>query len=99
MTIIDIPWHQPVSVQLQNGAERRFIGAYDALDFLENEWPIRKGTHYQDAIRLCRSALTLSTSGAVAREAFLAACLEAALPWTPGAFIPSISQRAASATA
>ncbi|MDB5522829.1 MAG: hypothetical protein JWM58_592 [Rhizobium sp.] len=89
MTIIDIPWHQPVSVKLQNGTTRLFRGAYDALDFLENEWPVRKGKHYENAKSLCRAALVRSISTEAAREAFIASCLEAALPWTVGdGYIP-----------
>jgi hypothetical protein len=80
MTIIDIPWHRPVSVRLQNGTSRMFRGAYDALDFLENEWPIRRGDHYESAKSLCRAAMSRTISSEVAREAFIASCLEAALP-------------------
>ena len=91
MTIIDIPWQQPVSVQLQNGSTRLFRGAYDALDFLENEWPIRKGHHYQNTISLCRSALARKISTEVAREAFLASCLEAGLSWNMGSYFPPVA--------
>ncbi len=91
MTIIDIPWQQPVSVQLQNGSTRLFRGAYDALDFLENEWPIRKGHHYGNTISLCRSALARTVSTEVAREAFLASCLEAGLAWNIGSYFQPVS--------
>jgi hypothetical protein len=84
MKIIDIPWHQPITVQLQNGTERRFGGAYEALDFLENEWPVRKGRHYESAKSLCRAALNRSIATEVAREAFIASCLEAGLDWSVG---------------
>jgi hypothetical protein len=84
MKMTNIPWHKPVTVRLQNGTDRRFSGAYDALDFLENEWPIRRGRHYHNAIRLCRAALERTLSAEVAREAFLASCIEAALPWSNG---------------
>jgi hypothetical protein len=84
MKIIDIPWHLPITVTLQSGTERRFMGAYDALDFLENEWPIRKGRHYESAKSLCRAALNRTISTEVAREAFIASCLEAGLKWHSG---------------
>jgi hypothetical protein len=87
MPTTEISWQQPITVQLQNGAERRFTGAYEALDFLENEWPIRRGGHYDNAIRLCRAALLRATPVEAAREAFVAACLEAALPWRYGSYI------------
>lgn len=92
MTIIDIPWHQPVSIQLQNGSTRFFRGAYDALDFLENEWPVRRGAHYQNALRLCRAALSRSAPAEVAREAFLAASLEASMSLLGGGFVPSMPE-------
>jgi len=82
MKIIDIPWHQPITVKLQNGAERRFAGAYDALDFLENEWPLRHGSHYDSARSLCRAALDRVISSEAAREAFISSCLEAGLVCT-----------------
>jgi len=90
MKIIDIPWQQPITVQLQNGTERRFTGAYEAFDFLENEWPVRRGRHYESAKSLCRAALNRSISNEVAREAFVASCLEAGLPWSVGdEYIPA----------
>lgn len=90
MKIIDIPWHQPITVTLQSGTERRFLGAYDALDFLENEWPVRRGRHYESAKSLCRAALNRTISTEVAREAFIASCLEAGLKWTSGHdFVPA----------
>ncbi|MBB1248029.1 MULTISPECIES: DUF982 domain-containing protein [unclassified Rhizobium] len=79
MQINDIPWRQTITVQLQNGAFRHFAGAYDALDFLENEWPVRKGRHYENAITQCRAALCRAAPVEVAREAFIASCIEAAL--------------------
>lgn len=92
MKIIDIPWHLPITVQFKNGTERRFMGAYDALDFLENEWPVRKGRHYESAKSLCRAALNRSISSEAAREAFIASCLEAGLPWTAGHDITPLSR-------
>ncbi|MBL3685243.1 DUF982 domain-containing protein (plasmid) [Sinorhizobium meliloti] len=35
----ELRWRVSVSVTLQNGTTRQFCGPYDALDFLENEWP------------------------------------------------------------
>ena len=84
MTMTDVFWYQPLCVTFQNGAERLFMGVHDALDFLENEWPMRKGIHYQKAISQCEAALRRTVSGDVAREAFVAACVEAALPCKSG---------------
>ena len=80
MHIPDVPWSIAVSVRLQNGSEHIFHGPYDALDFLENEWPLRHGQKYHRAIRSCRAALNKMTPLAIAREDFVAACLEAGMP-------------------
>jgi len=80
MNIPDLPWSAPLHVRLQCGVERTFSSVYEALDFLENEWPLRKGERYERALRLCRGALNKFTSAAVAREAFIAACIEANMP-------------------
>jgi hypothetical protein len=79
MPTSDIPWSTPISVGLQSGIRRSFASVLDALDFLENEWPIRSGAYYDAAIVSCRSAINKSTPPAVAREMFIAACLEAGL--------------------
>jgi len=76
----DVPWTQPVRIRLQCGLERSFTGAYDALDFLENEWPLRHGERHERAVKTCRGALNGTTAGIIAREAFVAACLEASMP-------------------
>ena len=81
MRPVDIPWRTPVVIKLQNGAHKRFSVIYDALDFLENEWPVRKGFHYDKAIDLCRAALMRTVPAEVAREAFMASCIEANLVW------------------
>jgi hypothetical protein len=82
MHIPEMPWSVPLLVRLQNGASRVFSSVYDALDFVENEWPLRRGQRYERAIRTCRGALNRTTPIAVAREAFIAACLEAGMPVT-----------------
>ncbi|PSS64462.1 DUF982 domain-containing protein [Ensifer sp. NM-2] len=82
MHIPEMPWSVPLLVRLQNGTSRVFSSVYDALDFLENEWPLRRGQRYERAIRTCRGALNRSAPIAVAREAFIAACLEAGMPAT-----------------
>ncbi len=77
MPLNDVLWTQPVRIRLQCGLERTFAGAYDALDFLENEWPLRHGERHQRAVKTCRGLLNGSIPSIVAREAFVAACLEA----------------------
>ncbi|MDC7255131.1 MULTISPECIES: DUF982 domain-containing protein [unclassified Shinella] len=70
----------PISVTFTNGITRMFQGVHDALDFLAKEWPLRTGECYARACELCRAALQFRTSAAVAREAFVSACLEAGMP-------------------
>ena len=80
MHIPDVPWRVPVNVRLQCGLERTFLSVQDALDFLENEWPLRRGERYDRAVRKCRAALKRLVPHEVAREAFIAACFEAGMP-------------------
>lgn len=79
MTIRDIPWDVPFDVRLQNGSERRFRSVGEALDFLQNEWPLKRGERYQRAVSVCQRALNNMVPAAVARDSFIAACLEAGL--------------------
>ncbi|MDX0664471.1 DUF982 domain-containing protein [Sinorhizobium medicae] len=80
MLLNEIPWTIPLTVRLSNGLTHSFASVYEALDFLENEWPLRRGERYERAVRTCRRALNRMTPAAVAREAFIAVCLEAGMP-------------------
>jgi hypothetical protein len=77
---IDALWNKPVTVRLQNGLLHTFHSLEDTIDFLENEWPNPYGTHHRRALDLCRAARMRLTSREAAREAFIAACLEACMP-------------------
>ncbi|NTJ61162.1 DUF982 domain-containing protein [Agrobacterium rhizogenes] len=90
MPLNDVPWTRPVAVRLQCGLERTFSGIYDALDFLENEWPLRRGERHDRAVKTCRRALHRIVPAAIAREAFVAACLEAGMPTVMASKAPSI---------
>lgn len=79
MTENDFSWKLPVDVTLTSGLRRRFTNAYDALDFLAEEWPTRRGIAYNRAIRLCRIALRSDRAAELARIAFVAAALEAGM--------------------
>lgn len=79
MPLTDVRWTRPVKVRLQCGLEHTFTSIYDALDFLENEWPIRHGQHHEQAVKRCRRALSGIIPAEIAREAFFGACLEAGL--------------------
>ncbi len=73
----DIQWSVPLNARLQSGMTRMFSSVYEALDFLENEWPLKTGNRYKNAVASCRGALNRTTPVAVARDAFVAACYEA----------------------
>ncbi|MBP1885060.1 hypothetical protein J2Z50_003350 [Ensifer mexicanus] len=77
----EMPWRAPVWVTLQNGMKRQFCGPYDALDFLENEWP-RQGMPHARAVQVCREALHHSEYANSARNCFIAACVEASLAYS-----------------
>ncbi len=84
MNIPDMPFRAPVNIRLQNGLQHSFQNVYDALDFLENEWPLRRGKRYRRAVAQCRGALNKLVPVEVARETFIAACLEAGMPLVMG---------------
>ncbi|WP_075292870.1 DUF982 domain-containing protein [Pararhizobium arenae] len=79
MTIRDRPWTKSLHVRPYEGLERSFCSIYDALDYLENEWPFREGKYHLRAITACRGVLNGLIKAEVAREAFIAACLEASM--------------------
>lgn len=79
MTLNAMPFAQPFRVEMQGGLERIFLNVYDALDFLENEWPIRSGRAYEQALSACRAALENGSSCLHARIALMEACREAGL--------------------
>ena len=72
-------WNRPVELELTCGLTRRFQNAYDALDFLDAEWPTRRGPAYEQAVRLCRNALRGVRTAELARAAFIAAAEEAGM--------------------
>ncbi|MCA0340670.1 DUF982 domain-containing protein [Shinella sp. 838] len=78
--LADVYFSVPLQVSFPNGVTRSFESVHDTVGFLENEWPLRHGERYKRACRKCRAALYRMTPVAVAREAFVAACLEAGLP-------------------
>ncbi|AXV17775.1 DUF982 domain-containing protein (plasmid) [Neorhizobium sp. SOG26] len=82
MNIPEIPFRVPVRARLLNGLDHSFLSVYDALDFLEYEWPSRRGERYEQALHHCRAALNNLAPVELAREAFISACLEAGMPLT-----------------
>lgn len=80
MNIPEMPFRAPVDIRLPNGLEHSFRSVYDALDFLENEWPLKHGAGYDRAVHKCRAVLKQLAPVELARETFITACLEAAMP-------------------
>ncbi|MCJ7993736.1 DUF982 domain-containing protein [Rhizobium cremeum] len=72
-------WNEPVELKLQCGLTRSFKEAYDALYFLEEEWPVRHGAAYQRAKRWCGMALETDRASDIARKAFVEAARKAGL--------------------
>jgi hypothetical protein len=95
MTDYVFSWNRPVELELPCGLTRRFQNAYDALDFLDAEWPTRRGPAYQQAIRLCRNALSDAHTAELARAAFIAASEEAGMRQAsdPGRLVSFLPQR------
>lgn len=79
MTMNAMPFASPFRVHFPGGLEHLFLNVYDALDFLENEWPIRGGRDYERARLTCQAALDGRESSVSARNAVLDACREAGL--------------------
>jgi hypothetical protein len=79
VNVTETYWRHPVQVRLKSGLERSFVCIEDSLDCLEHNWPIKNARHQKRAIDLCRAVLTRSASSEVAREAFVAACIEAGM--------------------
>ncbi len=84
----DVLWIHPLKVTLRSGLERTFVSVYEALDFLENEWPLKHGKRHDRAVSCCKGALNRMTPATVAREAFIAACLEAGMAAVVAAPLP-----------
>lgn len=72
-------WPEPVEIRLQSGLNRTFREAFDAVYFLEEEWPTRHGAAYDRARRWCRLAIETDQAAEVARKAFIAAARQAGM--------------------
>lgn len=72
-----------VEIRLQSGLTRTFREAFDALYFLEEEWPTRHGAAYERARRWCRLAIEADEAADAARKAFIAAARQAGMLCEP----------------
>ena len=75
------PWSKPVLISLSSHTLQAVDGQQAALVFLDGDWPTRKGRHYQAAKATCEAALARLTSAEAAREVFISASIEAAVPF------------------
>ncbi len=71
------PFRVPVLVRIGHGSSEAVESASDAIHYLQNRWPHERGHHYQQAMRLCKEAAQGLLPTEVAREAFIAAAIEA----------------------
>lgn len=76
MSPFEVPWSAAVTVCMPDGTQRRITGIQDALELLENEWPTMHGERRNRAIAACKGCLKSERPLAVAREEFIAACVE-----------------------
>lgn len=76
----DIPWSKPIRIEYPRRLPRVVDGPKAALELLDNEWPARRGRHYAAAKEVCHAAIARLTSAEAAREVFISASIEAAVP-------------------
>jgi hypothetical protein len=76
----DVPWSKPVHIEFPRRLPRTIDGPRAALDLLDNDWPERNGRHYAAAKDSCRAAIARLTSPEAARDTFISASIEAAVP-------------------
>jgi hypothetical protein len=72
-------WKNSVYIRIGTGSVETITGAGDAFAALNTRWPGEHGPHYNVAKRICGMAAAGDISSEVAREAFIAAALEASV--------------------
>ena len=77
MLTFDIKWIAPIRVGLFEDDVIVVEGPMQALALLDDEWPAAGGKHHQTAIQECKLACHELGRSEKAREAFMAAALEA----------------------
>jgi len=70
-------WDVPVYVRIDSGMTATIDGPDEALTYLTTRWPAKRGRHYEQASVLCEAATERFGSLQEAREAFIAAAIEA----------------------
>ncbi len=72
-------WEIPVYVRIGHGLSETIDRPDEALKYLLTRWPAERGPAYVDAKEACENAIDAHGSLELAREAFIAAALEASL--------------------
>ncbi len=70
-------WSSPVTILSTEGGRQTVYGPFDALIFLLDEWPDKRGPAYVRARSACRAALAGRQGADWARDMFLQAAQEA----------------------
>jgi Protein of unknown function (DUF982) len=70
-------WDVPVHVRIGSGMTETIDGPEEALNYLMTRWPAERGPHYERANVSCDAAVHRYGSLGEAREAFIAAAIEA----------------------
>lgn len=77
----DIHWSKPIHLDFPRRRSRVVNGPVAALDLLDRDWPVSQGRHYDAARAMCQAAQARLTSADAAREIFISASIEAAVPF------------------
>lgn len=75
--VLSAPWRAPVLVRIGHGSSEPVESASDAVHYLQYRWPHERGKHYTRAIDDCTRAAKGLVPAEVAKEAFIAAAIEA----------------------
>jgi hypothetical protein len=70
-------WVTPLYIRIGYGSSEKVEGPADALHYLTVRWPAERGERYNLARAMCADALERRASIEEAREAFIAAAIEA----------------------
>jgi hypothetical protein len=77
MIYTELIWSTPLHINLPNGKEHTVSSVNEAFALVQDGWPRIDGEQYRQCCLTCRAALNGRAPAAVAREHFIAACLEA----------------------
>lgn len=72
-----ILWQTPVHVRIGLGPSETIDGPNEALTFLLNRWPKERGPVFENAKYACMMAVERNGSSEIARDAFVAAAIDA----------------------